>query len=57
MSEVNIVRFLVNICPKKLNRKHLNKKETGEEVVVVVVVVEVLQTFSVENIGVYRLVH
>ena len=37
MSEVNIVRFLVNICPKKLNRKHLNKKETGEEVVVVVV--------------------
>ena len=40
--------------PKKLNRKHLNKKETGEVVVVVVVVV---QTFSVENIGVYRLVH
>ena len=28
--------------PKKLNRKHLNKKETGKEVVVVVVV---LQTF------------
>ena len=48
MSEVNIVRFLANICPKKLNRKHLHKKETGEEVV---------QTFSVENIGVYRLVH
>ena len=45
--------------PKKLNRKHLNKKETGEEevAVVVVVVVVVLQTFSVENIGVYRLVH
>ena len=38
-----------------MNRKHLNKKETGEEVVLVVVVV--LQTFSVENIGVYRLVH
>ena len=45
--------------PKKLNRKHLNKKETGEEVVLVVVVVVVvlLQNFSVENIGVYRLVH
>ena len=39
--------------PKKLNRNYLNKKETGEKVVVV----EVLQTFSVENIGVYRLVH